>query len=69
MRRKIARDRDDRGSLLWRKRMGGVCGLLHGDCGGGCFGIILKKTPMFQGETSPLVMELPAYRLPSLKAL
>lgn len=32
-------------------------------------GIILKKTPMFQGETSPFVMELPAYRLPSFKSL
>ena len=30
-------------------------------------GIILKKTRMFQGEAAPFVMELPAYRWPSLK--
>ena len=30
-------------------------------------GIILKKTRMFQGEAPPFVMELPAYRWPSLK--
>jgi len=30
-------------------------------------GIILKKTPLFQGEAAPFVMELPAYRWPSLK--
>lgn len=30
-------------------------------------GIILKKTPPFQGEAAPFVMELPAYRWPSSK--
>lgn len=30
-------------------------------------GIILKKTKMFSGEPAPFVMELPAYRLPTLK--
>jgi len=30
-------------------------------------GLILKKTALFQGETSPFVMELPAYRCPSFK--
>jgi ferrous iron transport protein B len=30
-------------------------------------GVILKKTPLFQGEAAPFVMELPAYRWPSLK--
>jgi ferrous iron transport protein B len=29
-------------------------------------GIILKKTPPFRGETSPFVMELPAYHVPGL---
>lgn len=32
-------------------------------------GIILKKTPLFIGEATPFVMELPAYRLPSLKSI
>jgi len=32
-------------------------------------GIILKKTPLFKGEAAPFVMELPAYRLPSLKSI
>ena len=32
-------------------------------------GIILKKTRMFQGEAAPFVMELPAYRWPSLKSI
>lgn len=30
-------------------------------------GIILKKTKMFSGEPAPFVMELPAYRLPTVK--
>ena len=30
-------------------------------------GVVLKKTRMFQGEAAPFVMELPAYRWPSLK--
>lgn len=29
-----------------------------------CSGIILKKTKMFQGETTPFVMELPSYHAP-----
>jgi ferrous iron transport protein B len=32
-------------------------------------GIILKKTRLFQGEAAPFVMELPAYRWPSLKSI
>jgi ferrous iron transport protein B len=32
-------------------------------------GIVLKKTPLFQGEAAPFVMELPAYRWPSLKSI
>jgi ferrous iron transport protein B len=32
-------------------------------------GIILKKTPLFQGEAAPFVMELPPYRWPSLKSI
>ncbi len=32
-------------------------------------GIILKKTKLFSGGTTPFVMELPAYRLPSAKNL
>ena len=32
-------------------------------------GLILKKTPMFQGEPEPFVMELPTYRWPSLKSV
>jgi ferrous iron transport protein B len=32
-------------------------------------GLILKKTALFQGEPSPFVMELPAYRYPSLKCI
>jgi ferrous iron transport protein B len=32
-------------------------------------GLILKKTALFQGEPSPFVMELPAYRCPSLKCI
>ncbi len=31
-------------------------------------GIMLKKTRWFAGETSPFVMELPAYHLPSLRS-
>ena len=30
-----------------------------------CSGIILKKTKMFAGDTSPFVMELPAYHIPT----
>ena len=30
-------------------------------------GIMLKKTKMFSGEPAPFVMELPAYRLPTVK--
>ncbi len=30
-------------------------------------GLILKKTRMFQGDTSPFIMELPDYHMPSLK--
>ncbi|MGO2082920.1 ferrous iron transport protein B [Vagococcus sp.] len=30
-------------------------------------GILLKKTQLFSGETSPFIMELPAYHLPRLK--
>ncbi|MBO7150834.1 MAG: ferrous iron transport protein B [Clostridia bacterium] len=29
-------------------------------------GIALKKTPLFEGETAPFVMELPAYHMPTL---
>lgn len=32
-------------------------------------GIILKKTRMFSGESAPFVMELPAYRLPTVRNL
>ena len=32
-------------------------------------GLILKKTALFQGEPSPFVMELPAYRWPSFKCI
>ncbi|MFT8872287.1 MAG: ferrous iron transport protein B [Sporolactobacillus sp.] len=32
-------------------------------------GIILKKTRLFAGEPEPFVMELPAYRIPSLKGV
>jgi len=32
-------------------------------------GIILKKTRLFQGEAAPFVMELPAYRWPSIKSI
>ncbi len=31
-----------------------------------CSGIILKKTSMFEGDTAPFVMELPAYHMPTL---
>ena len=30
-------------------------------------GIMLKKTKMFAGDPAPFVMELPAYRFPSMK--
>ncbi len=30
-------------------------------------GVMLKKTPMFSGQPSPFVMELPAYHMPPLK--
>jgi len=30
-----------------------------------CSGVILKKTKIFSGETSPFVMELPSYHLPT----
>ena len=33
-----------------------------------CSGIILKKTKMFAGDTSPFVMELPAYHWPKVGA-
>ena len=32
-------------------------------------GLILKKTPLFQGEPEPFVMELPSYRWPSFKSV
>ena len=32
-------------------------------------GIILKKTKLFAGETSPFVMELPSYHMPTLSTL
>jgi len=32
-------------------------------------GIMLKKTRLFQGEPAPFVMELPAYRWPSIKSV
>ena len=32
-------------------------------------GIILKKTKMFAGDPTPFVMELPAYRMPTLDSL
>ena len=32
-------------------------------------GVILKKTRMFAGDPSPFVMELPSYRLPTIKNL
>ncbi len=32
-------------------------------------GLMLKKTPLFQGEPEPFVMELPAYRWPSFKSV
>lgn len=31
-----------------------------------CSGIILKKTKMFEGDPAPFVMELPAYRIPTV---
>lgn len=31
-----------------------------------CSGIILKKTKMFEGDSAPFVMELPAYHLPTV---
>ncbi len=34
-----------------------------------CSGIILKKTKMFAGDTSPFVMELPAYHMPKVSAV
>ena len=34
-----------------------------------CSGIILKKTKMFAGDTSPFVMELPAYHWPKVGAV
>jgi len=34
-----------------------------------CSGIILKKTKLFAGDPSPFVMELPAYRMPTLTNL
>ncbi|MCL1891116.1 MAG: ferrous iron transport protein B [Coriobacteriia bacterium] len=34
-----------------------------------CSGIILKKTRLFAGETTPFVMELPPYQLPSILAM
>lgn len=34
-----------------------------------CSGIILKKTKMFAGDTSPFVMELPAYHMPKVGAV
>ncbi|WP_414632651.1 ferrous iron transport protein B [Clostridium sp. UBA5119] len=32
-------------------------------------GIVLKKTKLFKGDPAPFVMELPQYRIPSLKGL
>ncbi|MDR1753459.1 MAG: ferrous iron transport protein B [Eubacterium sp.] len=32
-----------------------------------CSGVILKKTKLFSNETSPFVMELPAYHIPTFK--
>lgn len=34
-----------------------------------CSGIILKKTKLFAGDPAPFVMELPAYRMPTLSNL
>ena len=32
-------------------------------------GIMLKKTKMFAGPTSPFVMELPSYHMPTVKSI
>ena len=32
-------------------------------------GIILKKTPLFAGDPAPFVMELPSYRIPTVKGV
>jgi len=34
-----------------------------------CSGIILKKTRLFSGDTTPFIMELPDYHLPTAKAI
>ncbi|MDR1377353.1 MAG: ferrous iron transport protein B [Synergistaceae bacterium] len=34
-----------------------------------CSGVILKKTALFSGNPAPFVMELPAYRLPTLSSV
>lgn len=34
-----------------------------------CSGIILKKTNLFSGESSPFVIELPAYHMPTFKSV
>jgi ferrous iron transport protein B len=34
-----------------------------------CSGVILKKTPLFSGNPTPFVMELPAYHIPTVSSV
>lgn len=47
------------GWVAWSAYFVGVAAII-------CSGIILKKTKMFSGEPAPLVMELPAYHMPTV---
>ena len=50
---------DNAGWVSWSAYFVGVAAII-------CSGIILKKTKMFAGEPAPFVMELPAYRWPTV---
>ena len=50
---------DNAGWVAWSAYFVGVAAII-------CSGIILKKTKMFSGEPAPVVMELPAYHMPTV---
>ena len=50
---------DNAGWVSWSAYFVGVAAII-------CSGIILKKTKMFAGDPAPIVMELPAYHMPTV---
>lgn len=50
---------DNSGWVAWSSYIIGIAAVI-------CSGIILKKTKMFEGDPAPFVMELPAYRWPTV---